>query len=225
MLDSTFWINWSNYFTKIIYPSIGTTIKILFACMILGVFFGFLLAIALVMYGPLGLRPRKKIYGVLNFIVNTICSFPMIILIVALSPITKMIVGTTIGEKAAIFPITLAATPYIARIIENIFIGVNRQLIEAARSFGASDMQIIFRIMLKESVPSLISSLTLSTISYLGTTTLAGAVGAGGLGAVALNYGYQSFNNTVLYTSVIILFFMVLIIQRIGSELYKKSLK
>lgn len=193
--------------------------------MILGVFFGFLLAIALVMYGPLGLRPRKKIYGVLNFIVNTICSFPMIILIVALSPITKMIVGTTIGEKAAIFPITLAATPYIARIIENIFIGVNRQLIEAARSFGASDMQIIFRIMLKESVPSLISSLTLSTISYLGTTTLAGAVGAGGLGAVALNYGYQSFNNTVLYTSVIILFFMVLIIQRIGSELYKKSLK
>jgi len=179
----------------------------------------------MILYGPLGLRPKKRIYGALNFIVNTVCSFPLIILIVAISPITKMVVGTTIGEKAAIFPITLAATPYIGRIIENIFLGVDRQLIEAARSFGASDMQIVFRVMLKESVPSLISSLTLSTISYLGATTLAGAVGAGGLGAVALNYGYQSFNNTILYTSVMVLFFMVIIIQGVGNWLYKKSLK
>ncbi|CAM2740641.1 ABC transporter permease subunit [Hathewaya histolytica] len=225
MLNNTFWTTWVKYFTQIIYPSIWVTLEILGICMILAIIFGFMLAIALVMYGPLGLRPQKKIYKVLNFIINTICSFPMIILIVAISPITRMIVGTTIGEAAAIFPITLAAVPYMARIIENIFIGVNPQLIEAARSFGASDMQIIFKVMMKESVPSLISSITLSTISYLGATTLAGAVGAGGLGAVALNQGYQSFNNTVLYTSVTVLFFMVLIIQGVGSWLYRKSLK
>jgi D-methionine transport system permease protein len=136
-----------------------------------------------------------------------------------------MVMGTTIGEKAAIFPLTIAATPYIAQTIENIFMGVDKQVIEAARSFGASDMQIIFKVILKESVPSLVSSLLLSTISYLGATTIAGAVGAGGLGAVALNYGYQSFNNMVLYTSVVILFIIVLTIRIVGNWIYKNSLK
>jgi len=145
-----------------------------------------------------------------------------LILIVAISPITRMVVGTTIGEKAAILPLTLAATPFIARLIEGSFKEVDKQLIEAARSFGASDMQIIFRVMVKESIPSLISITTLTAITYLAASTMAGAVGAGGLGAVALNYGYQSFNNTILYTSVFILFIMVQIIQGIGTWLYKK---
>lgn len=97
-------------------------------------------------------------------------------------------------------------------------------MIEAARSFGASDMQIIFKVMVKESVPSLISITTLTAITYLAASTMAGAVGAGGLGAVALNYGYQSFNNSILYTSVFILFIMVQIIQSVGNWLYKKLL-
>ena len=190
--------------------------------MLLAFVFGFVLAYFLVLYGPQGLRPNNSKYKILDFVVNSIRSFPVIILIVAISPITRIIVGTSIGEKAAIFPLTLAATPFMARIIENSLKGVDRQLIEAARSFGASDFQIIMRVMVKESVPMIIAGTTLSTITFLSATTMAGAVGAGGIGAVALNYGYQSFNNTVLYTSVFLLFVMVLIIQWAGDWLYKK---
>lgn len=225
MLNSEFWITWGKYFTKIIYPNIGVTLRLLGIVMALSTFFGFIIAIILTMFNPHGLRPNKAIYKVMTFIINSICSFPMIIMIVAISPITKIVMGTTIGERAAIFPLTIAATPFIAQTIENIFMGVDKQVIEAARSFGASDMQIIFKVILKESVPSLVSSLVLSTINYLGATTIAGAVGAGGLGAVALNYGYQSFNNIVLYTSVVILFFVVIVIRTVGNWIYKISLK
>jgi D-methionine transport system permease protein len=192
--------------------------------MVLSFILGFILAYFLILYGPQGLRPNSTRYKFLDFIVNSIRSFPIIILIVAISPVTRMIVGTSIGEKAAIFPLTLAATPFMARIIENSLKEVDKQLIEAARSFGASDFQIITKVMVKESVPMIVAGATLSTITFLSATTLAGAVGAGGIGAVALNYGYQSFNNTVLYTSVLLLFIMVLVIQWAGDWLYKKIL-
>ena len=113
----------------------------------------------------------------------------------------------------------------MAKIFENCYLEVDRQLIEAARSFGASDLQIIFGVMVKESVPSMVSGMTLASISYLAATTLAGAVGAGGIGAVALNYGYQSFNDIVLYSSVLILLVMVQIIQMTGDLIYKRTIK
>lgn len=213
---------WWKYFEGIIAPSIGATLRMLSASMILSFIFGFVLSYFLVLYGPLGLRPDKTKYKILDFTVNSIRSFPIIILIVAISPLTRLIVGTSIGESAAIFPLTLAATPFMARIIENSLKSTDRQLIEAARSFGASDFQIIMKVMVKESTPMIVAGTTLSTITFLSATTMAGAVGAGGIGAVALNYGYQSFNNTVLYTSVLILLIMVLVIQRTGDWFYKK---
>lgn len=222
MLSEVFWSNWWRYFDGIIGPSIFSTLRMLTATMLLAFFFGFILAVALIMFRPDGLRPRTRIYKVLDFLVNMIRSFPIIILIVAISPITRALVGTTIGEKAAILPLTIAATPFLARIFENAFAQVDKQLIEAARSFGASDLQIVSRVLVKESIPSLVAGMTLATISYLSATTMAGAVGAGGLGAVALNYGYQSFNNTVLYTAVLILCVMVQIIQAFGDYVYKK---
>jgi D-methionine transport system permease protein len=222
MLNEVFWANWWRYFDGIIGPSIFSTLRMLTATMILAFIFGFALSIALIVTQPDGLKPNHKIYKILDFIVNMIRSFPIIILIVAISPITRSIVGTTIGEKAAILPLTIAATPFLARIFENAFAQVDKQLIEAARSFGASNTQIIFKVMLKEAVPSIVAGMTLATISYLSATTMAGAVGAGGLGAVALNYGYQSFNNTVLYTSVLILCVLVQIIQGIGNYVYRK---
>jgi len=194
------------------------------ATMILGFAFGFGVAILLIMYGPQGLRPRAKLYRVLGFVVNSIRSFPVLILIVAMSPVTRMVVGTTVGEAAAVLPMTIAATAFIARLIENSFKETDRQLIEAARSFGASDMQIVFKVMVKESFPAIVSITTLAAITYLAITTIAGAVGAGGLGAVALNYGYQSFNDSVLYTAVFILFIMVQMIQNVGNWIYKKIL-
>ena len=223
MFDNIFY-TLNKFFFKIIYPSIWASLNMLFWCVTLSCFFGFFLAILLVMYNPHGLRPNKSVYRILDFSVNLVRSFPLIILIVAILPITRAVVGTTIGVQAAIFPLTIAATPYIARLIESAFISVDKQLIEAARSFGASDLQIIFRIMLKESVPSLISIVTLVSISQLAATTLAGAVGAGGLGSVALNYGFYSFNNVVLYTSVLILLVIVFVIQGVGNLLYKKSI-
>lgn len=213
---------WWRFFENIILPSIWATLRMLSASMVLSFIFGFILAYFLVLYGPQGLRPDKRRYKILDFIVNSVRSFPIIILIVAISPLTRIIVGTSIGEKAAIFPLTLAAAPFMARIIENSLKSVDRQLIEAARSFGASDYQIIMKVMVKESVPMIVAGTTLSTITFLSATTMAGAVGGGGIGAVALNYGYQSFNNTVLYTSVLILFIMVLVIQWAGDWLYKR---
>lgn len=222
MFDSAFWANFWRYFDGIIGPSIFSTLRMLVATMILAFIFGFILAAMLYITHRDGLKPNKTIYRVLDFVVNSIRSFPIIILIVAISPITRAIVGTTIGEKAAIVPLTIAAIPFLARILENAFLQVDRQLIEAARSFGASDSQIIFRVIVKEAVPSIVSGTTLATITYLSATTMAGAVGAGGLGAVALNYGYQSFNDMVLYTAVIILLILVYIIQITGDYLYKK---
>ncbi len=224
MFSSQFWIEWLKYFDKIIEPAVFATIRMVGATMILAFIIGFGFAILMTIYGPQGLHPKKKLYNVVEFIVNTIRSFPALILIVAISPLTKIVMGTTIGETAAIFPLTIAGAAFIARLLENSFKEVDKQLIEAARSFGASDMQIIFKVIVKESIPSIISIVTLAAIGFLATTTLAGAVGAGGLGAVALNYGYQSFNNSVLYTSVLLLFLMVQVIQSVGNWLYKKSL-
>ena len=224
MISNNYLAYWWKYFDGIIAPSIFATLRMLGASMLLSFILGFAIAVLLVLYGPQGLRPAPSKYKVIDFIVNSIRSFPIIILIVAISPLTRMIVGTSIGEKAAIFPLTLAATPFIARIIENSLKAVDQQLIEAARSFGASDWQIITKVMVKEAMPLIVSGTTLSAITFLSATTLAGAVGAGGIGAVALNYGYQSFNNTVLYTSVIILFLMVQAIQITGDWLYKRIL-
>lgn len=222
MFDQVFWADWWRYFNGIIGPSVFSTVRMLTATMILAFIFGFALAVALIITRPDGLKPQQGVYKTLDFMVNMIRSFPIIILIVAISPITRAVVGTTIGEKAAILPLTIAATPFLARIFENAFAQVDKQLIEAARSFGASNRQIIFKVMLKEAIPSFVAGMTLATISYLSATTMAGAVGAGGLGAVALNYGYQSFNNKVLYTAVLILCILVQMIQAIGNYVYKK---
>lgn len=213
---------WWKYFDGIIAPSILATLRMLSVSMFLAFLLGFGVAVLLFLYGPQGLRPAPKKYKVIDFLVNSIRSFPIIILIVAISPLTRLMVGTTIGEKAAIFPLTIAATPFMARILESSMKAVDRQLIEAARSFGASDWQIVTRVLVKEAMPLIVSGTTLSAITFLSATTLAGAVGAGGIGAVALNYGYQSFNNTVLYTSVAILFVMVQVLQVTGDWLYKK---
>ena len=129
-----------------------------------------------------------------------------------------------IRTKAVILPLAIAATAFIARLLESNFIKVDPQLIEAARSLGATDMQIIRGVIIKESVPSIISVITLATINNIAATTIAGAVGGGGLGAIALTYGYQSFNDTILYMGVLILLIMVNIVQYFGEWLYKKLL-
>lgn len=213
------------YLDRIIVPAIFSTLRMLFFSIILGLLIGVIVAIILVLTSPYGLRPNKTIYRILDFILNMIRSFPVIILIVAISPLTRLIVGTSVGEKAAIVPLTLAAFPVIARYIEASMLEVNPNVILAAKSFGSTDFQIIIHVLLAEAMPSIIAGLTTTTILFLGSTTLAGAVGAGGLGAVALTYGYQRFDDLMMYTIVVILFIMVLIIQGLGNLVYKKIKK
>ena len=183
-----------------------TAVATIFATII-----GFIIAITLVITDSNGLRPNKKLNDVLGGIINTVRSFPFIILMVAIIPLTRFIVGKAIGVNAALVPLTIGALKE-----------VDKGLIEAAKSFGASDFQIIFKVMIKEAMPSIVSGITLSTISILGYTAMAGAVGAGGLGAVALTYGYQKFDTSVMLYTVLILIVIVQLIQCIGNLAYKK---
>lgn len=212
------------YLEKLLLPASVVTLRIVFFSILIGFCFGFFIAMLLTMYGPNGLNHKKAIYKPLSFLVNTIRSFPILILIVAISPFTRLIIGTTIGEKAVILPLSVTATAFIARLLESNFIKVDKQLIEAAKSFGATNMQIMRGVIIKESVPAIISVLTMATVNYIAATTIAGAVGGGGLGAVALTYGYQSFNNTVLYLAVFLMFLFVNVTQYIGDRLFNRFL-
>jgi D-methionine transport system permease protein len=210
------------YLPKVILPATLSTIKMLFMTTILSILVGVMLGGIIVLTNPSGLKPNKIIYKTIDAFTNIIRSFPIIILIVALIPLTKMIVGTSVGDNAAIFPMTLASIPYVIRMVENALLGVDEQLILAAKSFGASTLQIVVRVMFVEALPSLIASLTMLTITILGTTTIAGAVGAGGLGTVALTYGYQRFDDIIMYSIVVLLLGIVIIIQTLGRFLYNK---
>lgn len=208
--------------TKIVLPSLYETLFMVIVSMILSTIFGLALAIILIVTDSKGLKPNKGIYRVLSTIINIIRSFPFIILIVAIIPFTRSLVGTSIGMKAALVPLTIAASAFIARLLEGSLKEVNQSLVEAAKSFGASNMQIIFKVMINEAMPSMISNLTLAIVSILGSTAMAGTVGAGGLGAVALTYGYQNFDDTIMYSTVFVLIVVVQIMQLAGDVLYKK---
>ena len=213
--------NLVRYLPNVILPAIGDTLVMVFVSAILSVFFGILLGIVLVVTAENGLSPHPLIHKVLGKITDIVRSFPMMILIVAIAPITRIFIGTTIGVKAAIFAITLGSTPFATRMTENALNTVDPQLIKMAKSIGASKVQIVFKVMLVEALPLLISNFTIMMINMLNTSAMAGAVGAGGLGAVALAYGYQRFDYAIMYFIVIILIVLVMIIQGIGNKLYK----
>lgn len=198
------------------------TLYMVFGSTLFSVILGFVPAIILVLTAPDGLKPNKVIYQVLDFIVNTFRSFPFIILLILVIPVTRAIVGTSLGSTAAIVPLTISAIPFVARVIESALRSVDPGLIEAAKSFGASDMQIIVHVYFKESFPSILSGIILTMISIIGYTAMAGSVGGGGLGDVAIRRGYQAYNLNYLFVTSLILIVIVQIIQNIGNYLYKK---
>ena len=206
----------------IILKAFNETVFMTFYSTIFSVILGFILAVILTISAEDGLRPNKIIYKVLDVIINILRSFPFIILMVFIIPLTRAIVGTSIGKEAAIVPLTFAAAPFVARIIESSLREVDKGVIEAAKSFGASDFQIIFKVMLKEAVPSIVSGLTLTIISIIGYSAMAGTAGGGGLGYLAVSYGYQRFQKDVMIVTVIILIIIVQALQMLGNYLYKK---
>ena len=201
----------------IILKAFNETVFMTFYSTIFSVILGFILAVILTISAEDGLRPNKIIYKVLDVIINILRSFPFIILMVFIIPLTRAIVGTSIGKEAAIVPLTFAAAPFVARIIES-----SLREVDKAKSFGASDFQIIFKVMLKEAVPSIVSGLTLTIISIIGYSAMAGTVGGGGLGYLAVSYGYQRFQKDVMIVTVIILIIIVQALQMLGNYLYKK---
>ena len=198
------------------------TLYMVFGTTFFSVILGFIPAIVLVLTAPDGLKPNKIVYQILDFIVNTFRSFPFIILLILVIPVTRAIVGTSLGSTAAIVPLTISAIPFVARVIESALRSVDSGLIEAAKSFGASDIQIIFRVYFKEAFPSIISGIILTMISIIGYTAMAGSVGGGGLGDVAIRRVFQAYNLKYLFATSIILIVIVQIIQNIGNYLYKK---
>lgn len=201
------------------------TIEMVFFSTTFSVILGFIPAIILTLTANDGLKPNKIIYSILDFIVNTLRSFPFVILMVVIMPLTKIIAGKSIGTEAAIVPLTIAAAPFVARVIESALREVDKGVIEAAKSFGASNTQIIFKVILKEAVPSILSGITLTVISIVGYSAMAGTMGAGGLGDVAIRYGYQRFEIDVMIVTCIILLIVVQGLQVLGNYFYNKSSK
>ena len=209
-------------FNMLIAPAFIDTIKMTFISGVLSVIFGFLVGVLLVVTEKDNLCPMPIFNRILDVVVNILRSFPFIILMISIIPLTRLIAGSSIGLKAALVPLTVAATHFMGRIFQNSLKEVDPALIEAANSFGASKLQIIFKIMLSEAVPSIISGVCLGIINLLNATAMAGIVGAGGLGAIALTYGYQNFNMKIMYSVCVILVILVAIIQYASDLLYRK---
>ncbi|MDR1555002.1 MAG: ABC transporter permease [Campylobacteraceae bacterium] len=207
--------------TKLMIQALLETMYMSLASTFFAVILGFFISVVLVMTDKNGLSPNRYIYGLLDITVNTFRSFPFIILIIILFPFTKILIGKITGTTASIVPLTIGAAPFVARIFENAFKEVHYGIIEAAKSFGASKLQIIFKIMLPEAMPSIISAITLTLIVIIGFSAMAGAVGGGGLGQVAIQYGYNGFQADILFYTVIILIIIVQLFQVLGNLIYK----
>jgi D-methionine transport system permease protein len=210
---------------EIIGKALIETLEMVFVSTTFSVILGFIPAIILTITANDGLKPNKIIYVILDFIVNTLRSFPFVILMVIIIPLTRLIAGKSIGTVAAMVPLTIAAAPFVARVIESSLREVDKGVIEAAKSFGASNTQIIFKVMLKEAIPSIMSGITLTIISIVGYSAMAGAIGGGGLGQVAISYGYQRFQTDIMIATCIILIVVVQGLQFLGNYFYNKLSK
>ena len=209
----------------ILLKALGETIYMSLVSTFIAVILGFYAAVLLIMTSKDGLKPNVPLYNILDVSINTLRSFPFIILMIILFPLTKLIAGSSIGTTAAIVPLTIGAAPFIARLIETALKEVDKGVIEAAKSFGASNTQIIFKIMIVEALPGIISAITLTLITVVGFSAMAGAVGGGGLGDVAIKYGYYRFQTDTMIYTVLILIAIVQIFQSFGDYLYKITKK
>ncbi|MBQ9036218.1 MAG: ABC transporter permease [Erysipelotrichaceae bacterium] len=207
---------------EIILKASQQTLYMVFFSTLFSVILGFIPAIILTLTAPDGLKPNKIVYEVLSFIVNVFRSFPFVILMVIIIPLTRLIAGTSIGTNAAIVPLTVCAIPFIARVFETSLRETNPGVIEAAKSFGASDWQILFRVYIKESVPRMINGIILLIINLLGYSAMAGTLGGGGIGDIAIRYGYQKYSTPYLVVCSLILIVFVQLVQSIGNYIYKK---
>ncbi|MFP7733452.1 methionine ABC transporter permease [Priestia aryabhattai] len=207
---------------ELILAALWETLYMVSASLLFGALIGIPLGILLVVTRKGHILENRVVFSILNSIVNIFRSIPFIILLVAIIPFTRFVVGTTIGTTAAIVPLVLHIGPYMARLVENSLLEVNEGIIEVAQAMGASKTQIVFRFLIPEAFPSLILSLTTVTIGLIGATAMAGAIGGGGLGDLAITYGYQRFSTITIVVTVVLLLIIVQGIQTLGNVIERK---
>ncbi len=215
---SAFFAQYGNLFLQ------GTIDTLIMTCVatILAYVIGIPLGILLVVTSPNGLRPNRIVSTIVGWIVNIGRSVPFIILLVALIPFTRFIVGTSLGVPGAVVPLVVTAAPFAARMVEQSLEETDSGLVEAAQSFGASTWQIVWKVYLKETLPSLVRGAAITFVTLFGYSAMAGTVGAGGLGDIAIRYGYQRFQTDVMIFAVLLCVVLVIVFQAIGDVTARK---
>lgn len=201
--------------------TVQTLVMVLFST-VFSMLLGFPLGVLLCVTNANGIMPRKVLNQVLSRIVNVLRSFPFIILMIVLFPLSRFVVGTSIGTAATIVPLSIAAAPFVARVIESALNEVNPELVLAAKAMGSTNMQIILKVLIPEALPSLVDGVTLTIINLIGYSAMAGAIGGGGLGDLAIRYGYQRFRTGIMAAAVVVILVLVELIQFIGSRISRR---
>lgn len=204
--------------------AIGETLYVTLLSTLFAFLIGLPLGVLLATGDKNGVLPLPRpVLAALGFIVNLLRSVPFLILMILVLPLSRLVVGTSVGTKATIVPLTIAAFPFVARLVESSLRKVNPNLTETAQSMGATPLQIILKVLLPESVPSLIDDVTLALTTILGYSAMSGTIGGGGLGRLAIQYGYNRYETLVMLLAVVVLIVVVQIFQSLGSKLSKKS--
>ena len=206
---------WDNATIMMLVEGTFVTLYMTLLSTFMGYLLGLPMGIALVITAPKGLRPNKIIYKILDVIVNIVRSIPFLILLILLIPFTRLIVGKSYGSTATIIPLVITAAPYIARMVESSLKEVDKGVIEAAKSMGATNLDIIFRVMLVEARTSLIMGATIAMGTILGYSAMAGTVGGGGLGDIAVRYGYYRWQTNIMIVTVILIIILFQIFQTV----------
>lgn len=213
---------WSKQIIDMLIEGIGDTLYMTLGATFLGYLFGLPMGILLTISDKDGLKPNTVLYKILDTIANIVRSIPFLILLILIIPFTRLVVGKSYGPTATIVPLTLAAIPFIARMVESSLKEVDAGVIEAARSMGASTLTIITKVILVEARTSLITNATIAIGTILGYTAMAGAVGGGGLGDIAVRYGYHRYQFDIMLVTVILLIILVQLFQTVGMKLAQK---
>ena len=200
------------------------TLLMVFFSTLFAVIIGFPLGVLLNTTNPYGISPRSGFNLILSRIIDVLRSFPFVILMIVLLPFTRLILGTAIGTAATIIPLSIAAAPFVARITETALNEVDSGVVQAARAMGSTNMQIIFKVLIPEAMPSVVSGLTLTVINLVSYSAMAGTLGGGGLGDLAIRYGYQRFRTEIMIAAVIVIIILVALIQFAGTKITNRMM-
>lgn len=209
---------WDESTLNMLVNGIGETLYMTLASTFFAYIIGLPIGVMLIVFAPGGVRPRRWLYKTLDIIVNLTRSIPFIILLIAIMPFTRLVAGTTIGSTASMIPLSLSAAPFVARLIESSIKEVDIGVVEAAQSMGATNFQIIWKVLLPEAKPSLLIGSAIATTTILGYSTMAGFTAGGGLGDIAIRYGYYRYQNDIMFVTLVLIVLIVQFLQGIAMK-------